>query len=90
MLASVARMIDAASQPFAPLETVTRSMVHTDPTVARSSGANIRIRAGAIGDGLRGRQCSWDELIRRPTEPVHRRQNETIALAGAHGAAVPS
>ena len=53
MLASVARMIDAASRSFAPLERVTRSMVHTDPTVAESTGANTRIRAGVIGDGLR-------------------------------------
>jgi len=67
MLASVARMIDAASRSFAPLERVTRSMVHTDPTVAKSTGANIRIRVGAIDDGLRGRECSRDELICHPT-----------------------
>jgi len=53
----VARMIDAATRPFAPLERVTRSMVHTDPTVAKSTGANIRIRDGAIGDGQGGGQC---------------------------------
>jgi hypothetical protein len=59
MLASAARTIDAASRSFAPLERVTRSMVHTDLTAVSSTGANTRIRAGAIGDGLRGRQRSW-------------------------------
>ena len=45
-------MIGAATRRLAPLERVTRSMVHTDPTVVRATGANTPIQAGAIGDGL--------------------------------------
>ena len=73
MLANVARMIDAAGRPFAPLERVTRSTVHTDPTAAESIGANIHFRAGVIADY--GRQGSWGEVIRQPrrlTDPMKR------------------
>jgi hypothetical protein len=49
MLGGVARMIDAATRSFVPLEPVTRSMVHTHPTAAKATGPNIRIRVGGIG-----------------------------------------
>jgi hypothetical protein len=88
MLASVAGMIDVASQSLAPMETVTRSMVRTDPTAASAFGPSIPIRAGAIGDGLRGRQFSWDGLIRELT--VHTRPNEAIVTFRRLCAAIPS
>ena len=78
MPANVARTIDAAIRSLALLERVTRSMVHTDPTAAKSIGAIIHIPAGVIGDSRP--RCLWDAMIRQ-SHSEYRPPKETIATS---------